>query len=169
MGPLQKTPPSRRARMPHRDGGGGLNRQFWNAPALQAPVRATPSKSTDGHHAATPSPRAGLPAVKWKLNPVAFTKSGSVFGMLPLMVRPVPRVCTASVETLFTSVAPFPAPSNQTPADVGWKKRSEEHTSELQSPCNLVCRLLLEKKKKVNSRPMSSNEPVYRASRVKQL
>src|SRR5256885_4371217 len=31
-------------------------------------------------------------------------------------------------------------------------KRSEEHTSELQSPCNLVCRLLLEKKKKKNSR-----------------
>src|SRR5256885_11380468 len=28
------------------------------------------------------------------------------------------------------------------------QKRSEEHTSELQSPCNLVCRLLLEKKKK---------------------
>src|SRR5256885_12534964 len=28
--------------------------------------------------------------------------------------------------------------------------RSEEHTSELQSPCNLVCRLLLEKKKKHN-------------------
>src|SRR5256885_5383255 len=29
--------------------------------------------------------------------------------------------------------------------------RSEEHTSELQSPCNLVCRLLLEKKKKLIS------------------
>src|SRR5256885_12460341 len=29
--------------------------------------------------------------------------------------------------------------------------RSEEHTSELQSPCNLVCRLLLEKKKNKNS------------------
>src|SRR2546426_5684234 len=28
--------------------------------------------------------------------------------------------------------------------------RSEEHTSELQSPCNLVCRLLLEKKNKMN-------------------
>src|SRR5256885_11794899 len=28
-------------------------------------------------------------------------------------------------------------------------ERSEEHTSELQSPCNLVCRLLLEKKKKI--------------------
>src|SRR2546426_8918046 len=33
--------------------------------------------------------------------------------------------------------------------------RSEEHTSELQSPCNLVCRLLLEKKKKsITSDPM---------------
>src|SRR5256885_11986697 len=37
--------------------------------------------------------------------------------------------------------------------DVAWRAavstlgRSEEHTSELQSPCNLVCRLLLEKKK----------------------
>src|SRR5256885_9834318 len=30
--------------------------------------------------------------------------------------------------------------------------RSEEHTSELQSPCNLVCRLLLEKKKKTARR-----------------
>src|SRR5205807_7111891 len=30
----------------------------------------------------------------------------------------------------------------------GLIERSEEHTSELQSPCNLVCRLLLEKKKK---------------------
>src|SRR2546426_8021525 len=36
-------------------------------------------------------------------------------------------------------------PSSQTPSRV---RRSEEHTSELQSPCNLVCRLLLEKKKK---------------------
>src|SRR2546426_8593031 len=31
-------------------------------------------------------------------------------------------------------------------------RRSEEHTSELQSPCNLVCRLLLEKKKKQTTR-----------------
>src|SRR2546426_8552836 len=31
------------------------------------------------------------------------------------------------------------------------RARSEEHTSELQSPCNLVCRLLLEKKKKVTN------------------
>src|SRR5256885_5348602 len=32
--------------------------------------------------------------------------------------------------------------------DGGASQRSEEHTSELQSPCNLVCRLLLEKKKR---------------------
>src|SRR5256885_2515958 len=32
---------------------------------------------------------------------------------------------------------------------LGMLMRSEEHTSELQSPCNLVCRLLLEKKKMV--------------------
>src|SRR2546426_7211709 len=31
--------------------------------------------------------------------------------------------------------------------------RSEEHTSELQSPCNLVCRLLLEKKKDIATHP----------------
>src|SRR5256885_7199126 len=30
-------------------------------------------------------------------------------------------------------------------------ERSEEHTSELQSPCNLVCRLLLEKKKRLTT------------------
>src|SRR5256885_11085887 len=34
----------------------------------------------------------------------------------------------------------------------GARLRSEEHTSELQSPCNLVCRLLLEKKKKSDRR-----------------
>src|SRR2546426_8818716 len=41
--------------------------------------------------------------------------------------------------------------------------RSEEHTSELQSPCNLVCRLLLEKKKKTAGcgarRPQSGARP----------
>src|SRR5256885_11163154 len=38
--------------------------------------------------------------------------------------------------------------------------RSEEHTSELQSPCNLVCRLLLEKKNKhEQSRLVANTEP----------
>src|SRR5256885_9236135 len=40
-------------------------------------------------------------------------------------------------------------------APVPRRCRSEEHTSELQSPCNLVCRLLLEKKKKKSERVMS--------------
>src|SRR5256885_11359792 len=36
-----------------------------------------------------------------------------------------------------------------TPRFEARNRRSEEHTSELQSPCNLVCRLLLEKKKTI--------------------
>src|SRR5256885_2732661 len=43
-------------------------------------------------------------------------------------------------------------------------QRSEEHTSELQSPCNLVCRLLLEKKKKAMdgfSKPTLDADPSY--------
>src|SRR5256885_8715413 len=50
-------------------------------------------------------------------------------------------------------------------------QRSEEHTSELQSPCNLVCRLLLEKKKntkrvlsKSRSRTISSTKYIIRTT-----
>src|SRR5256885_2746880 len=47
--------------------------------------------------------------------------------------------------------------------DASWnpraaKTRSEEHTSELQSPCNLVCRLLLEKKEFLGSFTRRDNE-----------
>src|SRR5256885_8539831 len=38
--------------------------------------------------------------------------------------------------------------SHVSPSSTSPTRRSEEHTSELQSPCNLVCRLLLEKKKR---------------------
>src|SRR6478735_12527357 len=41
-----------------------------------------------------------------------------------------------------------PRPPAHASADDHGRARSEEHTSELQSPCNLVCRLLLEKKNK---------------------
>src|SRR2546426_1400083 len=41
----------------------------------------------------------------------------------------------------------------------GGRIRSEEHTSELQSPCNLVCRLLLEKKKKKQKSQLWSTRP----------
>src|SRR2546426_4350373 len=46
-----------------------------------------------------------------------------------------------------------------------WREvhRSEEHTSELQSPCNLVCRLLLEKKKK-NQTAHSTTSNSYQES-----
>src|SRR5256885_11097889 len=39
-----------------------------------------------------------------------------------------------------------PRPLPRAAARIGAAARSEEHTSELQSPCNLVCRLLLDKK-----------------------
>src|SRR5256885_7174540 len=46
----------------------------------------------------------------------------------------------------------------------GYHLRSEEHTSELQSPCNLVCRLLLEKKKnKTCYRPMRRMNGLWHA------
>src|SRR5256885_6923923 len=45
------------------------------------------------------------------------------------------------------------------------RARSEEHTSELQSPCNLVCRLLLEKKKPESNRQLQ-RYPVYVIERV---
>src|SRR5256885_5952298 len=71
------------------------------------------------------------------------------------MIRRPPRSTLFPYTTLFrssprSSAAPAPpsAPS-PTPRPAPWTwHRSEEHTSELQSPCNLVCRLLLEKKKK---------------------
>src|SRR2546426_8873253 len=81
------------------------------------------------------------------------------------MIRRPPRSTLFPYTTLFRSfiavgfskfvVRPVVAPASwhaeldALSAAVG---RSEEHTSELQSPCNLVCRLLLEKKNAADSR-----------------
>src|SRR5256885_6402924 len=54
----------------------------------------------------------------------------------------VRRVYAYSARETITLTTAIPSPESN---------RSEEHTSELQSPCNLVCRLLLEKKKKFQS------------------
>src|SRR2546426_4724416 len=78
------------------------------------------------------------------------------------MIRRPPRSTLFPYTTLFRSVAVGIEPDGcageagmsecvrshfrSGARELGW--RSEEHTSELQSPCNLVCRLLLEKKKK---------------------
>src|SRR5215216_7704610 len=67
-----------------------------------------------------------------------------------LMIRQPPRSTLFPYTTLFRS-SPRPAcrlPPAPTPAATRSRRRSEEHTSELQSPDHLVCRLLLEKKKK---------------------
>src|SRR5882762_11877195 len=47
-----------------------------------------------------------------------------------------------------------------------WRSRSEEHTSELQSHLNLVCRLLLEKKKKKFMNPELIKKKKYRNSKI---
>src|SRR2546426_7831338 len=52
--------------------------------------------------------------------------------------------------------APSSPGSSRVAPQCGSDVRSEEHTSELQSPCNLVCRLLLEKKKKATKVGMSA-------------
>src|SRR5256885_12722989 len=78
-----------------------------------------------------------------------------------LMIRRPPRSTLFPSTTLFRSVlarrlreprpagqaAWLPDSGNTGPVRLPIAFRSEEHTSELQSPCNLVCRLLLEKKK----------------------
>src|SRR5256885_13186164 len=73
------------------------------------------------------------------------------------MIRRPPRSTLFPYTTLFRSGVPVRLAAMDRLQRVllvgGYSKtlagsRSEEHTSELQSPCNLVCRLLLEKKKK---------------------
>src|SRR5260370_11083828 len=74
-----------------------------------------------------------------------------------LMIRRPPRSTLFPYTTLFRSLCPqseFAIRANRLPAlpparRCGCSGRSEEHTSELQSHLNLVCRLLLEKKKKI--------------------
>src|SRR2546426_7095405 len=79
------------------------------------------------------------------------------------MIRRPPRSTLFPYTTLFRSHPVRARPGRPTDRDTAHRlrrphgreqrqypdaARSEEHTSELQSPCNLVCRLLLEKKKK---------------------
>src|SRR5256885_7662181 len=62
------------------------------------------------------------------------------------MIRRPPRSTLFPYTTLFRSTRGGTCAGRWHDGIRTWR-RSEEHTSELQSPCNLVCRLLLEKKK----------------------
>src|SRR5256885_6981891 len=81
------------------------------------------------------------------------------------MIRRPPRSTLFPYTTLFRSVrmrccrhaSPLMPPA-QRGSSTATGDRSEEHTSELQSPCNLVCRLLLEKKKKKNKYKLTTNK-----------
>src|SRR2546430_7809195 len=69
------------------------------------------------------------------------------------MIRRPPRSTLFPYTTLFRSFLIGGVSTSGTSGSAAWRtgsppKRSEEHTSELQSQSNLVCRLLLEKKKK---------------------
>src|SRR6266850_6934861 len=71
-----------------------------------------------------------------------------------LMIRRPPRSTLFPYTTLFRSRrrgSPRP-PARRALRAPPPRARSEEHTSELQSPCNLVCRLLLEKKNSIIDR-----------------
>src|SRR2546426_6976908 len=82
----------------------------------------------------------------------------SSFTFFFLMIRRPPRSTLFPYTTLFRSLGESRPLALHPPTEIALtvqveaveKRRSEEHTSELQSPCNLVCRLLLEKKKKNN-------------------
>src|SRR2546430_9321280 len=70
------------------------------------------------------------------------------------MIRRPPRSTLFPYTTLFRSVGRHEADAHagaERPVPAPAFPRSEEHTSELQSQSNLVCRLLLEKKKKKNN------------------
>src|SRR5256885_5359382 len=84
------------------------------------------------------------------------------------MIRRPPRSTLFPYTTLFRSGTGITAPAwrrnHLGAADRAGPGRSEEHTSELQSPCNIVCRLLLEKKK--FTRPGLSWRVTSRESRL---
>src|SRR6266850_3262297 len=76
-----------------------------------------------------------------------------------LMIRRPPRSTLFPYTTLFRSRCSVGRARGGRRSRRDWRtSRSEEHTSELQSPCNLVCRLLLEKKKKSNNYDISNEE-----------
>src|SRR2546427_4482086 len=97
------------------------------------------------------------------------------------MIRRPPRSTLFPYTTLFRSTrSPGPARQKPRPSDVRVEAgsnaqstaetqpaRSEEHTSELQSQSNLVCRLLLEKKKKTLIRPDTNAQPTHSTHRAR--
>src|SRR2546427_6429667 len=94
---------------------------------------------------------------------MTFNRSTTLSFFFFLMIRRPPRSTLFPYTTLFRSKICLRAPAwaavlclatrVATTQVIPWPRgRSEEHTSELQSQSNLVCRLLLEKKKKENSR-----------------
>src|SRR2546429_817852 len=72
-------------------------------------------------------------------------------------VRPVASVSGCGLDTS----VPLLGPNHVHPGQPIVEKRSEEHTSELQSRLHLVCRLLLEKKKQIPELSVLADKPSY--------
>src|SRR5688500_19808423 len=66
----------------------------------------------------------------------------------PVMCGPKLKVTCVPWKKFANTTASIAVVASGSVQSSGATPRSEEHTSELQSPCNLVCRLLLDKKKK---------------------
>src|SRR6267154_4098221 len=83
-----------------------------------------------------------------------------IFVFFFLMIRRPPRSTLFPYTTLFRSLHAEPGAGHQCAAGLHsvLVQRSEEHTSELQSPVHLVCRLLLEKKKRMHKRVLHKNK-----------
>src|SRR5256885_12085546 len=76
----------------------------------------------------------------------------------------------ASAFTAMFCLARFAASQCVNPISPAFEAaRSEEHTSELQSPCNLVCRLLLEKKKQKEPSRIQSHHLLDSASTLRHI
>src|ERR1039457_7649964 len=78
------------------------------------------------------------------------------------------EIYTLSLHDALPIFSPTPTiNTGPTPLPAGMAYRSEEHTSELQSPCNLVCRLLLEKKKTNNRQHTHTQQNTTTTLRVR--
>src|ERR1022692_5035161 len=128
------------------------SRVWWILRPVERSISVSPPHLTDQRIFSTSSSieeaTAELPMfvliLMRKLRPITIGSSSGWLMLAGMIARPRATSSRTNSGVISKGIeAPRPWPGC-------WRhsERSEEHTSELQSPCNLVCRLLLEKKKK---------------------
>src|SRR6266568_1715128 len=148
---------------------GGLRIVLESGEAARSPVAAAPVNEAQNVAVSVPAP-AAAPAAPAKKTNGAGARATAAPGA-PVPAAPVaPTTTTTAVAASAAAIAAAPAPAPDAdfevhiatpvpvpataPAPAQPARRSEEHTSELQSQFHLVCRLLLEKKN-----PLSHKRP----------